>query len=70
MTGRKSEANTEPFVSADAAAKFLSVKRPFLLSLARQGIAGSYPIGTGNCRRRWIFRISELESAITWRGSR
>jgi hypothetical protein len=60
----------EPFVSADEAAKFLSVKRPFLLSLARRGIAGSYPVGTGNCRRRWIFRITELEWAITWRGPR
>lgn len=61
-------ASPEPFVSADKAAEFLSIKRGFLLSLARRGIAGSYAIGTGECRRRWIFRISELAAAITWRG--
>ena len=31
--------NQEPFVSADEAAKFLGIKRRFLLSLARRGIA-------------------------------
>jgi hypothetical protein len=60
--------NIERFVSADEAASFLSISRGFLLSLARRGIAGSYPIGTGECRRRWLFRISELEAAITWKG--
>ncbi len=62
--------NTEPFVSAQTAADFLSISRRFLLSLARRGIAGSYPIGNGNCRRRWLFRITELEAAITWKGQR
>ena len=60
----------EPFVSADEAAKFLSVDRRFLLVLARRGIGGAYPIGTGECRRTWIFRLSELAAAITWRGSK
>jgi hypothetical protein len=62
-------ATPEPFVSADEAARFLSIKRDFLLSLARRGIAGGYSISTGECRRRWIFRLSELAAAITWRGS-
>lgn len=61
--------NTEPFVSAQTAADFLSISRGFLLSLARRGIAGSYPIGTGEYRRRWIFRLSELAAAMTWRGN-
>jgi hypothetical protein len=56
--------NQEPFVSADDAAKFLGVKRRFLLSLARQGIAGAYSLGTGDFRRIWIFRLSELAEAI------
>jgi hypothetical protein len=60
----------EPFVSADVAAEFLSLSRDFVLVLARRGIAGSYPIGTGECRRRYIFRLSELAAAITWRGER
>jgi hypothetical protein len=59
----------EPFVSAEKAAEFLSIGRPFLLSLARRGIAGAYPVSTGEYRRRWIFRLSELAAAITWRGS-
>ena len=37
----------EPFVSADEAAKFLCVKRRYLLELARRGIAGAYALGTG-----------------------
>ena len=32
----------EPFVSAQEAAQFLSVKRRYLLELARRGIAGAY----------------------------
>lgn len=54
----------EPFVSAEEAAKFLSIDRRFLLSLARRGIAGAYPLGTGECRKTWVFRLSELASAI------
>jgi hypothetical protein len=53
----------EPFVSADEAAQFLSVSR-FLLALARRGINGAYPLGTGECRRTWVFRLSELAAAI------
>jgi hypothetical protein len=66
---RNPAAMPEPFVSAAKAAQFLSIDRRFLLTLARRGIAGSYPVGTGECRRRWIFRLSELAAAITWRGS-
>jgi len=54
----------EPFVSADEAAKFLGVNRRFLLSLARRGIAGAYALGTGDFRKTWVFRLSELASAI------
>jgi hypothetical protein len=37
----------EPFVSADVAAKFVGITRRFLLDLARMGIHGAYPLGTG-----------------------
>jgi hypothetical protein len=57
----------EPFVSADAAAEFLSISRRFLLELARRGLAGSYAIGMGEQRKRWIFRLSELAEAVTRR---
>jgi hypothetical protein len=57
----------EPFVSADAAAQFLSVTRRHVLELARRGIAGAYALGTGNERKLWVFRLSELAAAVTCR---
>lgn len=62
---------TEPFVSAEEAARFLGVNRRFLLSLARQGIAGAYALGTGSRQRNtWVFRLSELSEGVTRRYSR
>ena len=60
----------EPFVSAAEAARFLGINRRLLLALARKGIAGAYPIGTGNTRKTWIFRLSELGIAIDHRHPR
>src|SRR5216684_2311255 len=57
-------ATPEPFVSSDEAAQFLCVKRRYLLELARRGIAGAYPLGTGSKRKVWVFRLSELAAAI------
>jgi hypothetical protein len=54
----------EPFVSAEDAASFLSIKRRYLLALARKGIAGAYALGTGTKRKIWVFRLSELAAAI------
>ena len=54
----------EPFASADEAARFLSVKRRYLLTLARTGLAGAYALGTGTQRKTWVFRLSELAAAI------
>lgn len=54
----------EAFVDADVAAKFLGINRRMLLAMARMGIPGAYPIGTGKIRKQWIFRISELTTAI------
>jgi hypothetical protein len=54
----------EPFVSAHEAAKFIGISRRFLTELARRGIAGAYPIGTGELRKTWVFRLSELAAAI------
>ena len=59
----------EPFVSADVAARFLGIKRRMLLDLARRGISGAYPI-TGERRKTWIFRLSELGVAIDHRHPR
>ena len=54
----------EPFVSAQEAAKFVGISRRLLTELARRGIAGAYPIGTGELRKTWVFRLSELAAAI------
>jgi len=54
----------EPFVSAGQAAQFLSVKRRYLLALARKGMPGAYPLGTGTKRKTWVFRLSELTASI------
>jgi hypothetical protein len=59
----------EPFVSAEVAAQFLSVNRRHLLALARKGIAGAYALGTGTQRSIWVFRLSELASAIAARNT-
>ena len=60
----------EPFVSAAVAADFLGIKRRMLLALARKGIAGAYAIGTGDIRKTWVFRLSELGIAIDHRHPR
>jgi len=54
----------EPFVSADEAAKFLCIKRRFLLELARRGIPGGYALGTGSKRKIWVFRLTELAASV------
>jgi len=54
----------EPFVSSDEAAQFLCVKRRYLLELARRGIAGAYPLGTGGKRKIWVFRLSKLAASV------
>jgi hypothetical protein len=64
MNDRDHAVTPEPFVSAQEAAQFLSINRRLLLSLARKGIAGAYSLGTGNLRRIWVFRLSELGNAI------
>jgi len=50
----------EPFVSADEAARFLCMKRRYLLEFARQGVVRAHPLGTGRKRKIWVFRLSEL----------
>ena len=55
----------EGFVSAAIAADMLGINRQMLLDLARRGIGGAYPIGTGDFRKVWVFRLSELVAAIT-----
>ena len=54
----------EPFVSSDQAARFLCVKRRYLLELARRGLGGAYAVGTGGKRKIWVFRLSEVAASV------
>lgn len=56
----------EPFVAAERAAEFLSVRPRYLLNLARRGVVPAYPLGSGP-RKVWRFRLSELSRALTTR---
>jgi hypothetical protein len=56
----------EPFVDAEKAAEFASLRRRRLLELARTGVIPAHPIGDGQ-RRVWRFRLSEIASALAAR---
>jgi hypothetical protein len=64
MNAAPGTSRLERFVSAEEAAAFLGVNRRFLLALARKGIAGAYPIGTGEQRKTWVFKLTQLADAI------
>jgi hypothetical protein len=49
----------EPFVEANAAAKFLHYSARSIKQMAREGRIPAHPFGTGS-RKRWYFLISEL----------
>jgi hypothetical protein len=57
----------EPFVDAEEAARFLSLRPRRVLELARKGIIPAHPLGEG-LRRVWRFRLSALASAVCARG--
>jgi hypothetical protein len=49
----------EPFVDAEAVAKFLSVPRPGVLKLTREGLIRGYPY-RGRLRHFYRYRLSEV----------
>jgi len=53
----------EPFVDAEKAAAFLSLRPRRVLELARARTIPAYPLGDGQ-RRTWRFRLSEIASAV------
>ncbi len=54
----------EPFVDAEKAAVFLSLRPRRVLELARAGSIPAYPFGDGQ-RRIWRFRLTEVASAVS-----
>jgi hypothetical protein len=53
----------EPFVDAEVAGRFLSIRPRRAVELARKGILPAHPLGEG-LRKVWRFRLSELASAV------
>jgi excisionase family DNA binding protein len=50
----------EPFLEAEEAAPYLRMSPRHLKKLAREGKVPAHPRGDGQ-RRRWLFRLSELD---------
>lgn len=55
----------EPFVTADDIAAYLKVTRRQALEMTRKGHIPAHPLGTGEHRRVWRYKISEVDDAIT-----
>lgn len=51
--------SAEPYVDAEKAAEFLSIKKREVLRLTRSGELPGHPL-PGRQRRTWRFRLSEL----------
>jgi hypothetical protein len=54
----------EPFVIADDIAIHLKITRRQVLEMTRKGLIPAYPLGVGEHRRVWRYKISEVETAI------
>lgn len=55
---------TEPFVTVDDIAEHLKIARRQVLEMTRRGLLPAHPLGVGEHRRVWRYKISEVESAI------
>jgi len=56
----------EPFVEAEEAAPFVRMSPRHLKKLAREGNVPAHPRGDGQ-RRRWLFKMSELDAWMSGR---
>jgi excisionase family DNA binding protein len=56
----------EPFVSATEASEFVRLHPATVQRLAREGALPGHPVGNGQ-RRRWRFRLSELQEWLSAR---
>jgi hypothetical protein len=54
----------EPFVDVDAVAAFLCVERRQVLAMTRKGIIPAHPLGTGEHRKVWRYKISEVDATV------
>ena len=61
MTGQ----TPEPFVTADDVAAHLKITRRQVLEMTRKGIIPAHPLGIGEHRKVWRYRLSEVDAAVT-----
>lgn len=54
----------EPFVTADDIAEHLKITRRKALEMTRKRIIPAHPLETGQHRKVWRYKISEVDSAI------
>ena len=54
----------ETYVTADDVAEHLKITRRQVLEMTRKGVIPAYPLGVGQYRRVWRFKISDVETAI------
>lgn len=54
----------EPYVTADDLAVHLKITRRQVLEMTRRGLIPAYPLGVGEHRKVWRYKISEVEVAI------
>ena len=54
----------ERFVTADDVAEHLKITRRQVLEMTRRGIIPAYPLGVGQYRKVWRFKISDVEAAV------
>jgi hypothetical protein len=54
----------EPYVTADDIAEHLKIARRQVLEMTRRGIIPADPMGVGQYRSVWRYKISEVEAAI------
>ena len=58
----------EPFVSAAEASQLVHLHPATVQRLAREGALPGHPVGSG-VRKRWRFRLSELEEWLSSRAA-
>jgi len=54
----------EPYVTADDVAEHLRITRRQVLEMTRRGLLPASPLGVGEHRRVWRYKLSEVEVAI------
>ena len=58
----------ESYVSADAVADYLKIERRQVLALTRKGRLPAHAVDQTQARKRWRYKLSEVDAAIAANG--